>query len=217
MKKTLLIIIISLLGFSSITEAQIIVNSTQASTIRQKSSRKKGLVLRPEIGAGYVFYDPYGLYSNLNCNIGYQFNPYITIGVGGGIDYIKNSLAIPFYFDLKGYFSNRVSSPYYNIKLGYSANLTHPNTQVEYSYSDYLSSDYILGGGTYFDIGLGINYKSFDFGIGMSLIYGECVYPYSYTYNDNVIYDIKYNKYHVYYRAIKLTFGYNFQLNTKKK
>lgn len=199
MKKILLIIF--LLGLSSVVEAQIIINSTQASTIRQKSSRKKGLVLRPEIGAG-VFFDHDDIYSNLNCNIGYQFNPYITIGGGGGIDHIKNSLAIPFYFDLKGYFSNRVSSPYYNIKLGYSANLTHPNTQLEYS-----CYYYTLGGGIYYAFGFGMNYKNFDFGIEISAMGGECVHGYDYNiYSYNCIFS-----------SLKLTFGYNFPLNTKKK
>lgn len=207
MKKTFLIITIFILGLSSITEAQIIVNSTQASTIRQKSSRKKGLVLRPEIGAG-VFFDHDDLYSNLNCNIGYQFNPYITIGGGGGIDHIKNSLAIPFYFDLKGYFSNRVSSPYYNIKLGYSVNLSHSTTPQDQPYSCY--EYYTLGGGIYYAFGFGMNYKNFDFGIEISAMGGEWV-QWVHDYNYNIY------SYNYIFSSLKLTFGYNFPLNTKKK
>lgn len=123
MKKKLLIVSIFLLGISTMAEAQIIINSTQASTIKEKSSRQKGLIIRPDIGVG-VGIGYVGANINLSGNIGYQFNPYITLGGGLGIEYLKSSLAIPFYFDVKGYFSNRVWSPYYNIKLGYSANLS---------------------------------------------------------------------------------------------
>lgn len=203
MKKTLLIITLFILGLSSITEAQIIVNSTQAITIRiiEKSSRQKGLILRPEIGVGILLDDPNGYYYNFIGNIGYQFNPYITLGGGLGIHFMENSSAIPFYFDVKGYFSNRVWSPYYNIKLGYSVNLSHSTT-------------YTLGGGIYYAFGFGMNYKNFDFGIEISAMGGEWVYDYNYNiyyYSDNYISD------NYIFSSLKLTFGYNFPLNTKKK
>lgn len=202
MKKTLLIIFI--LGLSSIAEAQIIVNSTQASTIREKSSRQKGLILRPEIGVGILLDDPNGYYSNFIGNIGYQFNPYITLGGGLGIHFMENSSTIPFYFDVKGYFSNRVWSPYYNIKLGYSVNLLQSNDSYD---------DFKLGGGIYYAVGLGMNYKNFDFGIEISFMSGESVYHDNYyNYYDNYNYEYDYM-----FSSLKLTFGYNFPLNTKKK
>ncbi|HPT40739.1 MAG TPA: hypothetical protein PLQ44_04035, partial [Candidatus Paceibacterota bacterium] len=44
---------------------------------KSKSIRQKGLVVRPEIGAGLSF--------NARCNVIYQFNPYISLGGGTGI------------------------------------------------------------------------------------------------------------------------------------
>jgi hypothetical protein len=203
MKKSLFIIVISLLGFSSITEAQIIVNSTQASTIKikNKSSRQKGLILRPEGGVGFRMGHGAPFYCDFRTNIGYQFNPYITLGGGLGIDFMEEgSSTIPLYIDAKGYFSNRVWSPYYNVKLGYSANLTQPTPQGESYYLDYLAE------GIYYAFGFGMNYKNFDFGIEISAM--------------NVIENDKYGDHYDYQEtllhAIKLTFGYNFQLGKKK-
>ncbi|MBP1645352.1 MAG: hypothetical protein H6Q16_927 [Bacteroidetes bacterium] len=218
MKKTLLVITLFILGLSSITEAQIIVNSTQASTIRiiEKSSRQKGLILRPEIGIGTLLDSPGGYYSNFIGNIGYQFNPYITLGGGLGIHFMENSSAIPLYFDVKGYFSNRVWSPYYNIKLGYSLNLSN-STPEHQPHDNYC--DYTLGGGIYYAFGFGMNYKNFDFGIEISAMGGESVDHICYYYYD--YYNGGYNYYNSYDKevlsSLKLTFGYNFPLNTKKK
>ena len=224
MKKALLVITIFILGLSSIAEAQIIVNSTQASTIKEKSSRQKGLVLRTDIGAGFL-YGPNVYSINLSGNIGYQFNPFITLGGGLGIEYLEDgSLAIPFYFDVKGYFSNRVWSPYYNIKLGYSANIYYPLYSptttanayvglygVEYGYEYKLE-------GTYIAIALGLNYKNFDFGIELSFMGSTdyyCQYYYYYDqYSSITTTDKSYNDYIT--TGLKLKFGYNFPLYKKK-
>lgn len=221
MKKTLFIIVIFALGFSTMAEAQIIVNSTQAMTLKRTSSREKGLVFRPEIGVG-VYDDP-GI--NLRGNLGYQFNPYITLGGGLGVEAgfysSDHNWAFPFYVDVKGYFSNRVWSPYYNINLGYLAHfMKDPSSFIDSRYGT--NSIYLLGGGFYFSTTLGINYKNFDFGIEISTL-GEKKYGYkSDDYNPtNKTWSNYYLEYDYYYPleylSLKLKFGYNFPVNAKKK
>lgn len=55
---------------------------------------------------------------------GYQFNPYVSIGVGSGLRYYFNNsnALVPLIFDLKINFMNRKVSPYFSISAGYNFN-----------------------------------------------------------------------------------------------
>lgn len=53
---------------------------------------------------------------------GYQFNPYVSIGVGSGLRYYFNNsnALVPLIFDLKINFIDRKVSPYFSISAGYN-------------------------------------------------------------------------------------------------
>lgn len=171
----LLLPAILLFAFVCTTEAQIVVTSTSASTEKTpktKSIRQKGLVVRPEIGIGYIG-QRVTLSSAVNalCNVTYQFNPYISLGGGSGIYFNKknytpslNYLSIPLYANIRGYFCNLKISPYYDVKLGYNISLL--------SYSYYWGSDYYYRdrlNGFYGNFSLGLQHKNYDFGIEFNL------------------------------------------------
>ena len=163
MKHTIIIMaMLMLLGAASLAEAQIVVSSTTASTIREKSGREKGLVIRPDLGAGWgVAYGP--LLVEINGTIAYQLNPYLAIGVGLGYDYDRygdNNLSfLPVFVNARAYFCDRKWSPFLDLKIRYVTNINKVET---YQYG-YLSETYVKGlsyGGT-----LGVQYNNFDFGV----------------------------------------------------
>ena len=191
MKRTLLIIMM-LFGLAALTEAQIVVTSTTASTKhvkkeRPKSGREKGLVIRPEFeyGSGFAGYGNIGI----NAFVGYQFNPYFAVGGSCGFlldiyykgpnSHHSNSeytfineqrpSSIPLYANARVYFIDRKWSPFLDLKLGYLIPIRDGKYSYEktYYYSGTIGHGKVTETMLGFTFGgtLGVQFKGFDLGI----------------------------------------------------
>jgi hypothetical protein len=58
----------------------------------------------------------------INGTYGYQFNPYLFLGVGTGVHYYfdSNKVALPIYADFRTNFMNNAITPFVGLKVGYS-------------------------------------------------------------------------------------------------
>ena len=185
MKNTRIIMaLLMLLGAVSLAEAQIVVSQTTASTTRihEKSGRKKGVVIRPEIALGFgncrsrVDYGEYEMdfYGKTNlislyCNFDYQFNPYFTLGAGTGLltstytDYSYDGgtfrgFSLPLYANARAYFCDRKWSPFFDIKIGYNIPLKRSPNSLD---------------GVHLTCMLGLQFKRFDIGLFASWLKGS--------------------------------------------
>lgn len=164
------IALLMLLGTATLAQAQIVVSSTNATTERiyEKSGRVKGLVIRPELGITYIFYNPEGFFLSANATIAYQFNPYFAVGVGTGIDntfcsnpyYESTHTGLPIYVNARAYFLDRKFSPYFDFKVGYHLPLNLCFSHVSI-YGFKMKG--LLASGT-----IGVQYHGFDLGITLS-------------------------------------------------
>lgn len=159
MKKLRLVLLtMVMLSFATISMAQTLITSTQASTkvILPKSGRVKGFVIRPEIGLGTDF-DFELLWINWGGTIAYQFNPRISIGGGICWDFEDYTFRSSF-VNLRAYLTDTYCSPYIDIKAG-------PTKNTYKDYWDFMASAM-----------LGIQCKGFDYGI--SIKYLDTFYEY---------------------------------------
>ena len=122
MKKTrLLLMALVIMASASVSMAQTLVTSTQASTtvILPKSDRVKGLVIRPEVGAGLMRdgFSNLNFGFQMNGTIAYQFNPFVAIGGGIGLERYDGR-NFPMYGNFRAYFTDTKISPYLDIKIG---------------------------------------------------------------------------------------------------
>lgn len=205
MKKIkILFTVLMLFAFVYKAEAQIVVTSTTASTEKTpktKSIRQKGLVVRPEIGAGFSF--------NARCNVIYQFNPYISLGGGTGIffEMYKLNFSIPIYANIRGYFCDRKWSPYYDIKLGFNVPLTTFTHYSSYSTNwttvelEKYKQEYKTAG-FHTDISLGMQYKNYDFGLEFNVFEVQKIFEVQKSSSK-------------FFCAACLKFAYNFQIQKK--
>lgn len=53
---------------------------------------------------------------------GYQFNPYFFLGAGMGVEYFFDyeTVVVPIFANARGYFMDRKTSPFIDVKIGYS-------------------------------------------------------------------------------------------------
>lgn len=184
-------------------------------TTKSNSVRQKGLVIRPEIGIGVS--DERRLYCNALCNVLYQFNPYISLGGGTGLNFSRGNelslFSVPIYANVRGYFCNRKWSPYYDIKLGY--NIT--GNKVDFEETNNSRYDNWRYRGFYADFGFGLQYKNYDFGIEVNL-YKLKYDEYKYNYWESVLsyqweFERKRSEILI---SFCLKFAYNFQVTKKK-
>lgn len=185
----IIISLLVLLGATSLAEAQIVVSQTTASTTTfyEKSGRQKGVVIRPEGAVGFI--DCHGsncLLFTINCSINYQFNPFLSIGTGTGMNgiyadhyrtYNETALlfAFPLYANARVYFLDRKWSPFLDVKVGYNSKLNQAT--LHYSRNLEVSLKGPLVSGT-----VGVQYKHWDFGISMG---GFTLYHNEYEYINN--------------------------------
>lgn len=121
MKKTrLLLMALVIMASASVSMAQTLITSTQASTkvILPKSDRVKGLVIRPEVGLGTAIHNIKKISFEVNGTVAYQFNPYIALGGGIGLDRYIGKTYLAWYGNFRAYFSDTYVSPYLDLKLG---------------------------------------------------------------------------------------------------
>ncbi|MBR7022316.1 MAG: hypothetical protein IKI09_02435 [Bacteroidales bacterium] len=161
MKKTrLLILTLAIIASASVSMAQTLVTSTQASTtvILPKSDRVKGLVIRPEVGVGTELPD---IILGANGIVAYQFNPYIAVGGGVGLE-VFGDVWTSWFGNFRVYFSDTYVSPYIDLKLGSQS-------------KDFMGSAM-----------LGIQCKCFDYGASIKYWdyrYGEWILALHFAYN----------------------------------
>lgn len=210
MKRTRIIMaMLVLFGMSTLTEAQIVVTSTTASTThikaeKTKSGREKGLVIRPEAGAGVGIIS---VLAEINGTVAYHFSPYFAIGGGLGYDYesyyldcVSRPSTMPVFANARVYFCDRKWSPFLDLKIGYNIPITKGVRTNSYMTESHTIFGFNIGGT------LGIQYKNYDFGITFRQL--EIYYDYdSYSYGNTIDY---YSS-----PAIMFSIAYNFQLKNK--
>lgn len=69
---------------------------------------------------------------------GYRFNPYLFVGAGVGVDYNTDieSVFIPVFANIKGYFTKTMVRPYVSLDLGYAVATESLENPLAYSRSD---------------------------------------------------------------------------------
>lgn len=190
MKKTSIIIALLLLfGLTSLTEAQIVVTSTTASTThvkkeRPKSGREKGWLIRPELGVGYHVMENGGFMLDPSVTIAYQFNPYFSIGAGTGATLVKKHskpmydtcydnggmASIPVYGNLRVYFCDRTWSPFFDLRLGVNFPVKkYYEDEQETIIHSYHNITTVSTQGITFQGTLGVQYKNFDVGFTLGM------------------------------------------------
>ena len=142
----------------------------------------------------------YGDYAfSVQTSHGYQFNPYFYLGAGTGIDihhtkiasfdnyrsvHIHRTLLMPFFGDIRINFLNKPTTPFCDVKIGYSVILGQDTHKFHH------------GQGLYFNPNLGVSFMrnrrvALNAGIGYNMqmrkgrrhyyrYKGECFYEYEY-------------------------------------
>lgn len=134
----------------------------------------------------FTFYiqETNGFAYNTNANLGYQFNPYVYLGLGCGINgYYNNNhnntnnISAPLYLNPRFYILNKKISFYFDLKLGYSFNISSSPvdyyTHVHDTYWNNKSYTTIIKNknmaqGAMSSIEFGIEYKHSSFGFVIS-------------------------------------------------
>ncbi|MEL6590989.1 MAG: hypothetical protein AAFQ68_12955 [Bacteroidota bacterium] len=79
---------------------------------------------------------PQGEFGNTTLNptmsyrIGYQWNRYLGLSAGAGIDFLQAGLVLPVFGELSGYLYDRPTTPYYSLRAGYGFGTTPLNWNV---------------------------------------------------------------------------------------
>lgn len=213
-----------LFGMATLSEAQIVVSSTNASTtkIYEKSGREKGWLIRPELGVGYHVMEGGGFMFDPSVTIEYQFNPYFSIGAGTGVALIKKHshpiydtcydnggmTSIPIYANLRVYFCDRKWSPFFDLKLG--ANIPvkqYYEDEQQTSFHSYHNITTVSTQGITFQGTLGVQYKNFDVGF----TFGMFNYYSSYRHFEDGHLNSSYQNNHGDIKLL-ISMSYNFQL-----
>lgn len=123
------------------------------------SGRKKGMVIRPEIGAGIT--DHENICFDLSGTIGYAINPYFTFGAGLDYNYEQyyehNSVAV--FANSRAYFVDKKWSPFIDLKIGYNI----PTGKYDYDMAYTVRKGFIM------NTMIGIQWKGFDVGLSFNM------------------------------------------------
>lgn len=226
----IMMVMLVLLGAASLAEAQIVVSSTTASTVKPKSGREKGWVVRPEveIGSGIVTKGIISI-SGIAC---YQINPYWS--VGGGIGYLydfygpddgayhvgefltfkSRPQSLPLFVNARVYFIDRKWSPFLDLKLGYMIPIKSGLCYWDGHNPDAsrrIANTHTMRGFTISPT-LGVQFMGFDFGITarmLNVYYADVDY---YPDNDEMVVNYDSEAFKGY---LGITIAYNFQLKKK--
>lgn len=135
------------------------------------SVRREGIAVRPEFG-GILLTDDRLKNAlrgfDVGLNVVYQLNKKFSLGAGVSYYGVKNcGNFLPVYFNLRGYFKNRLSSPYYDIRVGYAISTNDYQKDVETNAAAaYLNSKV---NGAYLRFGVGMDIKNFVLGVNVGL------------------------------------------------
>jgi hypothetical protein len=198
MKK--LFIIIVLCVSCSMAHAQIIVSSTTRTSKGLLSNRTTGWNLMPEIGFGADFGTDMFDFENAHCAAylhltgQYFITPNIAVGGGFGLalggtvftlwydhEVPETKKIIPLFVNGRAYFGKKILSPYVDLRLGYEIWSREANSS---DYSDVYCSvpqgyEFKAHTGLFFGIGIGMEYKSFDYGLQLKATSYRCEYSYA--------------------------------------
>lgn len=125
--------------------------------LRKVSDRRKGLVIRPELEVGIV--EGMDFVIGGSATVAYQTSPFFCVGGGVGLsvftDFKDYTPVGSVYGDMRVYFCDKKSSPYFGLRLGYN----------------FCDHDNGLGvvSGVMADASLGLIIKDFDFGISFGV------------------------------------------------
>ncbi|MFY0674862.1 MAG: hypothetical protein JXQ87_15795 [Bacteroidia bacterium] len=107
----------------------------------------------------------------LNGILGYQFKSLVKVGLGTGIDYYGNEATmLPFFTRATGDLTQKTTTPFYVVDLGYAANISSSWNNDEDHYGGFLM---FLGGG--FKFNTRRNYH-FNFSLGYKTQFASSYY-----------------------------------------
>lgn len=131
------------------------------------SKRRIGLAVRPEISG--VLITKNGIAeatksADFSVSVVYQFKKTFSLGAGTAYDITSDAGSfIPIYLNLRGYFRNRLSSPYYDFRIGYAISTSEYKKEFE---TTYIASKIER---VYFRAGVGMDFYNFSLGIHVGL------------------------------------------------
>jgi len=139
--------------------------------VRLPSKRRIGLAVRPEISGVLITADRINSATksmDFSLNVVYQIKKKLSLGVGAAYDITKDAgNFVPVYFNLRGYFNNRLSSPYYDIRIGYSIPTSEKKKDLSTNeISSYLTSQIKRA---YVRFGVGMDIYNFSIGVNVGL------------------------------------------------
>ena len=114
-----------------------------------------------------IDFDHFGF--QLNGTVAYQFNPYIAVGGGIGLDRFRKTFK-PLFGNFRVYFSDTYVSPYLDLKLGMMN-------------EDFMGSAMLGFQCKCFDIGAAIKYGDYSYHTGYSYYYDEWLLTLNFAYN----------------------------------
>lgn len=98
------------------------INEDPRNTKGNKLYRKCRLLLEVGYGVGVEYENNRENRLATNLSVGYQFNPYVYLGLGIGYhEFTENRLnAVPLFLNFRTDFVNKVVNPFFDFKIGYS-------------------------------------------------------------------------------------------------
>lgn len=160
---------------------------------------KSSLFVRTEIGvmAGNSENSQTAPFS-FSSSVNYQIHPLVSIGVGGGLEFLKESY-FPAFLNLEYKWRNSASSPYFFVKSGYLIPLSESNEVYYYDYQPWSSvwpgygEQLNAKGGFLVNPGLGYQWM-YSQNFGMSFAFGYQFHRLKYKGENDYGLDIDYNR-----------------------
>ncbi len=136
---------------------------------------------------------------SFSSTINYQLQPLVSVGIGGGLEFFKESY-LPLYINLEYKWRNQsYSTPYFFLKTGYMIPLDNSNEIYYYDYQPWSSvwpaNNETLDPKGGFIINSGVGYQQmFSTGFGMSFAFGYQFHRLHYKGTQDYGLDIDYNR-----------------------
>lgn len=136
---------------------------------------------------------------SFSSSVNYQIQPLISIGIGGGLEFLKESY-FPAFLNLEYKWRNLASSPYLFLKSGYLLPLSESNEIYYYDYQPWSSivrpgygDQFKAKGGFLVNPGLGYQWM-YSQNLGMSFAFGYQFHRLLYKGENDYGLDIDYNR-----------------------
>ena len=173
------------------------------------SRRREGLAVRPEFGGTMITEDKLvNAMKSLDASLTvvYQFSKKFSLGGGAAYYKVKDfGNFLPLYLNMRGYFKNRLSSPYYDLRVGHAIPTEEFNGPTNESMTQY-SVQRIAG--TYVRFGVGMDVRNIILGISVGICTNKVATYSRPTTSDNFKKTGDYGENEVFFG---LNIGYNIQ------